>query len=111
VRAGGCVIVFGGCSALETTEVLDTQTMTFTAGPDMLTPRSGCAAVQIDADRVLVVGGVDADDEYLNMTEIFHLSTGTFTPGPDMQSARGHCAAVALDARRILVVGGDNGAS
>jgi hypothetical protein len=114
VSAGGRIVVFGGDSGatpLNTTLLLDAQTMAFTAGPNMLARRDGCAAVQIDADRVLVVGGMNEDDETLNTTEIFHLATLTFTPGPDLQSARSYCAAVALDARRILVVCGFDGTS
>mgnify|MGYP000485568412 CR=1 FL=1 len=111
VSVGGRVVVFGGDSgwtALNTTLLLDTQTMA--AGPNMLTGRLGCAAVAIDADRVLVVGGIGGGFPF-NTTEILHLSTLTLTPGPNMQSARNGCAAVALDARRILVVGGYDGGS
>jgi len=110
VAAGGRVMVFGGEFGDDTTEVLDTQTMEFSPGPRMLTRRLGFAAVQLDAERVLVVGGTDSADNALNTTEIFHLATRTFTPGPDMQSARSYRSAVALDARRILVVGGYGGA-
>jgi hypothetical protein len=102
---------FTGESALDSTEVLDTRTMAFAAGPDMLAGRAGYAAVLLGADRVLVVGGADEDGDVLNTTEIFHLATLTFTPGPDMHSARCGCSAVALDARRILVVGGFDGGS
>mmetsp|Transcript_24379 Transcript_24379/g.82209 ORF Transcript_24379/g.82209 Transcript_24379/m.82209 type:complete len:92 (+) Transcript_24379:3-278(+) len=51
VFAGGRVVVFGGYSSegfLSTTLLLDAQTMTFTAGPNMLAGRCSCAAVQID---------------------------------------------------------------
>eukprot|EP00628_Pelagophyceae_sp_CCMP2097_P013692 CAMPEP_0206806422 /NCGR_PEP_ID=MMETSP0975-20121206/4722_1 /ASSEMBLY_ACC=CAM_ASM_000399 /TAXON_ID=483370 /ORGANISM="non described non described, Strain CCMP2097" /LENGTH=134 /DNA_ID=CAMNT_0054348489 /DNA_START=159 /DNA_END=559 /DNA_ORIENTATION=+ len=100
VFAGGRVVVFGGDlngTNLNTAELLDMQTMTFIAGPNMLTARSCCAAVQIDVDR-------SYDGAPLNTTEIFNLLTLTSTPGPDMQSPRRGCAAVALDARRIVVV-------
>jgi hypothetical protein len=113
VFAGGRVIVFGGqilWDVLNTTLLLETQTTAFTDGPDMISERTGCAAVQFDADRVLVVGG-NTGTEALNTTEIFHLSTQTFTPGPNMHFERDGCAAVALDARRILVVGGYDGTS
>mmetsp|Transcript_23769 Transcript_23769/g.80219 ORF Transcript_23769/g.80219 Transcript_23769/m.80219 type:complete len:183 (-) Transcript_23769:9-557(-) len=88
VAAGGRVMVFGGEFGDDTTEVLDTQTMTFTDGPDMLTARSGFAAVQIDADRVLLVGGVGDNGDALNTTGIFHLSTRAFTPGPGQRVLR-----------------------
>ncbi|KAJ1456444.1 hypothetical protein M885DRAFT_564088 [Pelagophyceae sp. CCMP2097] len=98
VSAGGRVVVFGGVSgrsALDSTLLLDTQTMTFTAGPNMLTERYGCAVDQIDADRLLLLGGNNGGG-YLNTTEIFNLSTLTLTPGPNMQ---------------VLIVGGYDGAS
>jgi hypothetical protein len=88
VLTGGRVVVFGGSAggfAFDSTEVLDMQTMKFTAGPNLLTGRDGCAAVQIDADRVLVVGGLD--EAPLNTTEIFHISTLTVTPGPSSSTS------------------------
>jgi hypothetical protein len=103
VSAGGRIVVFGGVSdetALNTTLLLDAQTMVFTAGPNLLTGRYGCAAVQIDADRVLLVGGMDDDDETLNTMEIFHLATLTSTPGPDLVRRR-HRAAEASPRSRV----------
>ncbi|KAJ1459197.1 hypothetical protein M885DRAFT_560954 [Pelagophyceae sp. CCMP2097] len=139
VAAGGRVVVFGGHadgSVLDSTEVLDTRTMAFTAGPDMLTARYGHAVVQIDGNRVLLVGGVDDDDAVINTNEIFHLETLTIlvvgghdgtsglstteifnldtmaiTPGPDMVAPRHGCAAVALDEHRIMLTGGSSGAN
>jgi hypothetical protein len=105
VCAGGRVVLFGGYSGFilfNTTEVLDAQTMVWTAGPTLLAQRTDCTAVQIDADRVLVVGGYPD----LNTTEILHLPTLTVSPGPNLISGRRCCTAVALDARRVLVVGG-----
>jgi hypothetical protein len=107
VFVGGRVFVFGGlsgASTLRTTEVLYTQTGLFTAGPNMLTGRQRCAAVLMDAGRVLLVGGYNGAP--LNTTEILHLSSNTFAPGPDLAFSRVGCAAVLLDAGRILVVGG-----
>eukprot|EP00628_Pelagophyceae_sp_CCMP2097_P006053 CAMPEP_0184081182 /NCGR_PEP_ID=MMETSP0974-20121125/2575_1 /TAXON_ID=483370 /ORGANISM="non described non described, Strain CCMP2097" /LENGTH=89 /DNA_ID=CAMNT_0026383851 /DNA_START=147 /DNA_END=416 /DNA_ORIENTATION=+ len=46
--AEGRVVVFGGHSdenALDSTLLLDTQTMAFTAGSNLLARRYGCAAV------------------------------------------------------------------
>jgi hypothetical protein len=56
-------LVIGGAGTdnirLDTTEVLDLETMEFTGyGPAMLEGRLGCAAVADDAgDRVFVLGG------------------------------------------------------
>ena len=70
--AGRCLVV-GGCDGevgvedknLDTTEVLDIATLTFTAGPVMGSVRNGCAAVPLDSMHILVVGGnaEDEDDE------------------------------------------------
>ena len=46
------------------------KVMEFEAGPTMATPKAGCASVQLDAERVLVVGGVN-DDGRLASSEIF----------------------------------------
>ena len=49
--------------------MLDLETMEFEAGPTMEIARGDCAAVPLDADRVLVIGGYD-NGTYLNTTEI-----------------------------------------
>ena len=51
------------------TQVLDLETMEFEAGPTMEIARGGCAAVAIDACRVLVIGGED-NQTCLASTEI-----------------------------------------
>ena len=115
VLYGRSVVVFGGMdmnvASMDTTEVLDlddagTTEASFTAGPTMATTRFGCAAVRLDARRVLVVGGCDGGDKNLDSTEILDFETMRFSAGPRMLSKRVYCAAVALDARRILVAGG-----
>ena len=108
VHSGRRVFVFG----VFTTQVLDLDDMVFTEGPPMLSVRIGCAAIAIDAHRVLVVGGNacvlkwDVAGVSFNTTEILDLEKLTFTAGPNMHLGRAYCAVVALDARRILVVGG-----
>ena len=49
--------------------MLDLETMEFEAGPTMEKARGGCAAIPLDADRVLVIGGCD-NGTHLNTTEI-----------------------------------------
>ncbi|KAJ1450588.1 hypothetical protein M885DRAFT_621548 [Pelagophyceae sp. CCMP2097] len=108
--------------------------MAFAPGPDMATPRSGCAAVALDEYRTMVTGG-ESDSGRLNTTEIFDIRTMAFVPGgcgspstilatselldvatmefepgPAMLTARCGGAAVCLGAvevePRILVLGG-----
>jgi hypothetical protein len=114
VLHGRSVVVFGGVrggAALNTTEMLDlddagSTEASFTAGPTMAAARQGCAAVRIDARRVLVVGGSVRAGSSLDTTEILDLETMRFSAGPTMLSKRFGCAAVALDAGRVLVAGG-----
>ena len=116
VLHGRSVVVFGGRddnAVLNTTEVLDldgagTTEASSTAGPTMATARQGCAAVRLDARRVLVVGGSDSISVAgsLDTTVILDLETMRFSAGPRMLSKRLYCTAVALDARRVLIAGG-----
>jgi hypothetical protein len=61
-------------------------TMTFRAGPSMLSVRTGCSAVALlergnPRQGVLVVGGLGGDCENLNTTEVLDLDTMTFSRG------------------------------
>jgi len=67
--------------------------------------REGCAAVKIDAERALVIGGFDGSNS-LNTTEILNYGTGCFAPGPKMRVARWGCAAVKVNDKQIIVIGG-----
>jgi hypothetical protein len=108
------VLVVGGtdnpasrAGTLVTTEILDLETMRFSVGPRMLSKRSFCSVVALDAGRVLVAGGVDVTGNTHRTTEILDVATMTFAPGPEMLSGRYGCSAVALEnPRRALIVGG-----
>jgi hypothetical protein len=109
------VLVVGGsygpaspaARSMDTTEILDLETMRFSAGPRMLSKRFCCTAVALDAGRVLVAGGADENINSHRTTEILDVATMTFAPGPEMLSERTGCAAVALEnPGRALIVGG-----
>jgi hypothetical protein len=100
-----------GSVTLNTTEVLDLDTMAFSPGPTMRTARYGCAAVLLGGDSrrcCFVIGGRDEDDTSVNTTEVLDLETMEFTGhGPAMLAGRAGCAAVADDASgRVFVIGG-----
>ncbi|CAK0910780.1 unnamed protein product [Prorocentrum cordatum] len=107
------VLVAGGFDGSEhqaTTEVLNTKCTNsamqaedhgFQMGPRMLAPRLGCSMVQLDARRVLVIGGYGLDS-----TEVLDLETMEFQPGPRLLAPRACCAAVVLEDGRLLVAGG-----
>jgi hypothetical protein len=92
-----------------TTEILNVRTMAFAPGPSMASARSWCAAAAVDAQHVLVIGGLDSLGTSLASTELLDVAMMEFAPGPTMLTARHSCAAVRLDAAgeapRVLVVG------
>jgi len=84
--------------------------MSFMPGPKMNSARWGCAAVKIDGNRILVIGG-RVGNWSLQTTEVLDCATMTFSPGPRLGTRRQGCAAVSLSNRRVLVIGGREGAS
>ena len=72
----GSILVVGGHdghTSTDTTEALSLQTMSFAAGPTMLTARRGCAVLALPQGhsprRALVVGGLDST-AHLTTTEV-----------------------------------------
>jgi len=83
--------------------------MSFAPGPSMSSQRDGCAAVPVDAQHVLIIGGRDTSESALATTELLDVAALEFSPGPTMQTGRNRMAAVRLGAaeeQRILVIGG-----
>lgn len=72
-----------GNEYLNTTEVLNLSTMSFTPGPSMQSKRGGCAIVPLDSQRFLVIGG-RVGSETLATTEVLDLDEMRFHPGPTM---------------------------
>ena len=72
------LFVFGGRNLDEwrllSTEILNIDTMESYEGPSMRSVRQGCAAIQLDASRILVLGGDDGIT-YLNTTEVLNTDT------------------------------------
>eukprot|EP00913_Durusdinium_trenchii_P006742 g6338.t1 len=79
-------------------------------GPKMGTRRNACAAVRLDAQRLLIIGGSD-DASELDSTEVLDLERMVFSPGPRMGTRRNACAASLIDHHRLLVIGGSDGCS
>ena len=102
---GGRSTYIGYGEANASTEILDTKSMTFSAGPSMATRRQRPAAVKLIDGRVLVLGGLNFDnardeEEVHRTTEWLDVATNTFSPGPSMQVGRMYTAAVQVDDQR-----------
>ena len=114
------ILVIGGADthfavdAYSSTEILNTSTMAFSAGPSMATRRFGPAAVKLTDGRVLVLGGscyVGGRLVEYRTTEFLDITTNTFSPGPSMQEGRKFAAALQVDDQRVLVIGGESKAA
>lgn len=123
---------------MNSTEILDIDTLVFHPGPKLGSRRHGCAAVMLSSQRLLVIGGLgiqnkqDRQDrraseslEYLKTTEELEydcrvplppfsnrkkrtLSTIGFKPGPELRERRSFSTATLVKDGQLLVSGGED---
>lgn len=111
----GEVLLAGGCSADgcelddrgRTTEIYDPKAGVFRAGPPLLRPRVGHAAVRLRDGSVLVVGGWTGSDPTAT-AELYRPGRG-FSSLPSMKTPRGGFSATLLSDGRVLIAGGTDG--
>ena len=125
----GRVFVSGGLAAMtvtptplnaiydttNTTEIYNPATDTWTAGPNLRTPRAGHVAVLRPDGRVLLGGGISWDDFILfrlpavrATTDLYNPTTNTIAAGPSMATGHSLIDPIALGNNRWLVAGGIN---
>jgi len=117
----GRVLVVGGESVvtrnmLDTVELFDPESETWTDGPTLPEPRSNHQAVRLDDGRVLVVGGgrsapigVPSGEGVLSSALIFDPGAERWTPTAGLIEGRSHFASALLPSGRVLVAGGGAG--
>jgi hypothetical protein len=102
----GKVLIAGGTDSngnpLKSTELFDSSTNTFGAGPgDLDTPRSGHSATLLPTGKILIAGGSG-----LNTAVLYDPTTSNSTPTGSMTTDRtNHAAVLQVDAN-VLVMGG-----
>ena len=106
----GKVLITGGIDenddTLDSAELYDPATGTFTPTGAMTTPRSFHQATLLDDGTVLITGGGDDSSVALDSAELYDPATGTFTATDAMAAARaGHRLTLLADGR-VLVTGG-----
>ena len=107
----GKVLIAGGYNNhyLESAEIFDWTTGTFTETGDLITPRSGATSVLLRGGTVLIAGGYNG--EYLSSAETYNPATETFTFAVGtMTTSRQNATSVLLNTGKVLLVGGYNGA-
>jgi hypothetical protein len=77
-------------------QILDLETMEFSPGPRLATPRAFAAASRLDDARLIVVGGADGAGARCGRcyatTEVLDIASLTFAPGPTLRARRAGCA-------------------
>jgi hypothetical protein len=102
--AGG----FDGTTAVNTEQIYDPGTGTFTPTGRLSSARLHVAAAVLGDGRVLVAGGQGADRSALASAEIFDPTTGRFSPTGSLGSVRYKAAAATLADGTVLVMGGSD---
>ncbi len=119
--ANGEVLIAGGFdgnSYLQSAELFDPSTDTFTAlaasgSSELQTARDGAVAASLSGGQVLIAGGFDGTN-FLQSAELFNPSTDTFTAlpasgGSELQAAREGALSAPLADGRVLSAGGFDG--
>jgi Galactose oxidase, central domain len=102
----GLVLMTGGGTA--TAELFDPKTGTFAPAGSLGTMLGGATATLLPNGKVLVTGGLDANDFEIAAAEMFDPASATFTPAGNMEVERTAQAAVLLTNGDVLITGGAN---
>lgn len=114
----GRVLLAGGTSnanvggVLQSAEIYDPSSQTFSVTGSMTAPRQGATATLLNDGRVLLAGGVRnvGFRAQLASAELYDPATGTFTATGSMSAPReGHTATLLNDGRVFVAGGSDNG--
>lgn len=104
----GRVLVTGGFlsggKSLDSAEIFDSVTKTFSSADRMSVARAGQTATLLPDGKVLIAGGFNGD--YLDSAELYDAKTGKFSPAGKMTMPRSEHIAVLLDNGKVLLAGG-----
>jgi subtilisin family serine protease len=114
--ADGKVLVAGGQdpsqsnSYLQSAEIFDPTTKSFTLTGNMSVPRKNHSSTLLSNGKVLIAGGQsDFSSTYLDSAELFDTATNTFSSAGKMTTARANHTATLLKDGRVLITGGESG--
>jgi len=111
----GRVLIAGGFkgngstfSVLNSAEIFNPQTNTFTAIDNMTSPRTFHTATLLNDGRVLIIGGQDNNGTTLKSAEVFDPLANSFSFIVNMNQARFYHTATLLNDGKVLIAGGNN---
>jgi hypothetical protein len=102
----GLVLMTGGATAAA--ELYDPKAGTFSLTGSMGTMLGGATATLLANGKVLVTGGLDANNLEVATAELFDPTNGTFSPAGNMEIERVEHAAILLTNGSVLITGGVN---
>jgi len=107
----GDVLITGGSGssdALQTAELFDPSTQSFSVTGAMSDQRVFHTATLLASGNVLVAGGVDDGAFVLPTADLYVPATGVFSPAGNMTDAREDFTATLLSDGMVLIAGGQN---
>jgi Kelch motif len=99
----------GGRSALNSAEIYDPSTGTWTPAPSLAVARFRHSATLLLDGRVLVVAGLNSSLQVLRSAELYDPATNTWTSTADLRNGRATFTATLLATGKVLVAGGEGG--
>ena len=101
-------IITGGCKSDCVSNVykFDIKSNSWLSLGNLATPRYLHSSTILDG-ALLIIGGLDSGNYYLNSTELVY-PNDTITSGPDLPTPRAFHCSVQLEGRKIVIIGGGN---
>ena len=109
-KSGNMVYLFGGIGTggvyTLSAEFFDVNLGQFISLPPMPAARAEMASAQLPSGDILLFGGKDGSEDYLNNVDLFQPSLMNFvSPGPSLLARSGGSTATPLPDNKILLVG------